>query len=245
MKQLSWFEDWFNSPYYKKLYNNRDYSDAALFIDSFVKKFNPQPNAKILDVGCGEGRFAIQFAQKGFDVTGIDLAEQRIEKAKLSETDHLHFFIHDMRLPFYINYFDFTLNLFTSFGYFDQEKDNISAANAIAKGLKKGGHFVFDYLNKMPVIHQLIPHQVLEKEDVIFKIHKYIEGQYIYKKIDFLDSQNKERSYTERVTLFNAADIQQLFESQGLKLINSFGDYQFNTYNPQTSDRMILIFQKL
>ncbi|MGZ4035978.1 MAG: class I SAM-dependent methyltransferase, partial [Bacteroidia bacterium] len=95
-----WFEGWFDSPYYHLLYKNRDYSEAELFIDNLLSFLKPEQGARFLDIGCGKGRHSIYLNKKGFDVTGIDLAENSISCAKQSENEHLHFYVHDMRKIF-------------------------------------------------------------------------------------------------------------------------------------------------
>jgi 2-polyprenyl-3-methyl-5-hydroxy-6-metoxy-1,4-benzoquinol methylase len=116
--QQPWFKDWFNSPYYHQLYFNRDEQEAAAFIDKLIDYLKPLPGSTMLDVACGKGRHSIQLANNGFDVTGIDLSDDSINEALQSETAQLHFYRHDMRLPFWINYFNYAFNFFTSFGYF-------------------------------------------------------------------------------------------------------------------------------
>ena len=113
--QQQWFKDWFNTPYYHQLYFKRDEKEASAFIDKLITYLNPAPGATMLDVACGKGRHSIRLAEKGFDVTGIDLSADSIEEALLSSSDTLQFFQHDMRLPFWINYFDYAFNFFTSF----------------------------------------------------------------------------------------------------------------------------------
>ena len=82
----------------------------------------PGPVTAMLDVACGKGRHSRFLAEKGYDVTGIDLSEYSIGEALKYEAENLHFYRHDMRLPFWINYFDYAFNFFTSFGYFQQPK---------------------------------------------------------------------------------------------------------------------------
>src|ERR1700740_139961 len=101
---MSWFSDWFNSPYYHLLYQHRDEDEASLFIHSLIRHLQPPAGAKMLDVACGKGRHSKALADMGFDVTGIDLAADSIREAKKFESDQLHFYQHDMRLPFWINY---------------------------------------------------------------------------------------------------------------------------------------------
>src|ERR1700712_1023949 len=99
MGNAAWFETWFNSPYYHQLYFQHDKQEAADFIDKLVAHLQVAPGGTMLDVACGMGRHSKLLANKGFDVTGIDLAPNFITPALAYETDKLHFFQHDMRLP--------------------------------------------------------------------------------------------------------------------------------------------------
>ena len=119
MIEKDWFESWFDSPYYHLLYSNRDEREADLFIKNLINYINPSTKSKILDLACGKGRHSKVLADLGFDVTGIDLSENSIVSAKKMENESLHFYTHDMRFPFRANYFDYTFNFFTSFGYFN------------------------------------------------------------------------------------------------------------------------------
>ncbi len=244
MEKISWFESWFNSPYYKVLYQDRDETEAEDFTEALLGYLKPKSGCRIVDIGCGEGRFAIQFANQGFDVTGIDLAANRIEKALEHERENLHFMVHDMRLPFYINYFDLAFNLFTSFGYFNSERDNQLAANSFASGLKKGGRLVVDYLNRDWVLQQLKPHAIVEKEGIKFDIQKDYDGRHIIKHIRFEDAEGVKRHYTERVSAFSLQDFTDLFAKAGLTLNATFGDYNLAPFDSTHSPRLIMEFKK-
>src|SRR5579872_2594668 len=121
---MDWYKNWFDSPFYKILYQNRDEIEAQEFVETLLTYLQPQPGSAMLDIACGEGRFAKQLAEHGYDVTGIDISNESIEIAQAFESEYLHFFTHDMRFPFYINYFDYAFNFFTSFGYFTHDRDH-------------------------------------------------------------------------------------------------------------------------
>ncbi|MGC4058981.1 MAG: class I SAM-dependent methyltransferase [Chitinophagaceae bacterium] len=244
MKKKAWFECWFNSPYYKVLYQNRDMNEAEDFTEALVAYLKPGQGARMLDIGCGEGRFAVQLARKGYDVIGIDLAENRILKAKEKETDTLHFFVHDMRMPFYINYFDFSFNFFTSFGYFATQRDNVLAARSFAGGLKRGGRLVVDYLNRDLVLQQMKAREIIHREDIDFDIQKDYDGSHIIKHIRFTDREGNPQHFTERVSAFGLEDFRKLFEEAGLTLEATFGDYQLNDFDNERSSRLIMVFKK-
>ncbi|PUZ25115.1 class I SAM-dependent methyltransferase [Chitinophaga parva] len=240
-----WFKDWFNSPYYHLLYSNRDEKEAAAFIDKLIAYLRPRPGSFMLDVACGKGRHAQLLADRGFDVTGIDLSIESILAAKKRENDHLHFYQHDMRLPFRINYFDVAFNFFTSFGYFATPRENNNALRTIAQALKPGGRLMLDYLNSTFVEAHLVPHEVLEKDRVVFDIHRAVKDHKFIKEIRILDREKPARAtFTECVNAFTLADFERMFALQGLKLLDTFGDYYFNAYSAQHSPRLILLAEK-
>lgn len=244
MKHNDWFKEWFGSPYYKILYCERDLTEAEEFVEKLIEHLHPLPGSRMLDIACGEGRYAIQLAQHGFDVTGIDLSEASIEKAKAHGHDHLHFAVQDMRRPFRKEYFDYAFNFFTSFGYFTVEEDNLMAARSFAHDLKKGGLLVVDYMNVSHVINNLVAEDTIVRDSYTFHIRRRAEDDLIIKDIRFEDKSGQERSYSESVAAFNLADFIEIFRQANLTLVSTFGDYSLNAYNPATSPRLIMIFKK-
>lgn len=244
-EQKEWFENWFDSRFYPMLYDNRDVEEASLFVAHLVQHLQPPAGSKIVDIACGEGRFAMQLESLGHEVVGIDLSEQRIGKAKELEGDKLHFYVHDMRFPFYINYFDFAFNFFTSFGYFDTARDNHMAAHAFASALKKGGTLVIDYFNEQYVEHRLVPAETIEKGGIAFHIKRAIEKGKIVKRIDLVDEEGTTHHYQERVSAFELKDFVALFQAEGLELQEHFGDYDLSPFNEEHSPRLVMVFKKL
>ncbi|WP_343669625.1 class I SAM-dependent methyltransferase [Chitinophaga sp.] len=243
--QKQWFKDWFNSPYYYLLYNNRDNKEAASFIDKLLEYLQPPAGATMLDVACGRGRHSRYLADKGYFVTGIDLSINSINIAKKLENDHLSFFQHDMRLPFRVNYFDLVFNFFTSFGYFESQRENDNALRTLKNSLKGGGKLVLDYLNSTYVGQHLVGSEVKEKDDVVFDIQRELVDGHFHKQINILDRARLQRaSFTESVCAYTLADFEEMFARQGLQITEVFGDYHFNAFNEQLSPRLIIIATK-
>ncbi|MGN6196651.1 MAG: class I SAM-dependent methyltransferase [Ginsengibacter sp.] len=241
-----WFKEWFNSPYYYQLYFKRDKKEAANFIDKLVEYLKPKPNSLMLDIACGKGRHSVQLASKGFDVTGIDLSEDSIKKAKKKETEHLHFFQHDMRLPFWINYFDYAFNFFTSFGYFNTRREHDNAIRTVSQSLRNHGIFVIDYLNVHFAEDHLIHKSEIEINGVNYFITKWFDETHFYKKIIVEDENLKEPlEYQEKVAKFSLGDFTDMLAFQQMQMQEVFGDYSFNHYDVKKSPRMIMIAKKM
>jgi len=241
---MDWYKNWFGSPFYKILYQNRDELEAQEFVENLIGYLQPAPGSTMLDIACGEGRFARQLAEHGFDVTGIDISHESIEKAKAYETDNLQFFVQDMRFPFYINYFDYAFNFFTSFGYFAHDRDHALAAKSFAVALKKNGILVIDYLNYEQVLANFVPEENIQRGSYKFKITRRLERNHVIKEISFTDADKKTRQYTESVAAFSLADFIKLFKPTEMSLVSTFGDYQLTPYHPIDSPRLIMIFKK-
>lgn len=244
--QQPWFTNWFNSPYYHQLYFKRDEKEAAAFIDQLIYYLQPQPGNAMLDVACGKGRHSIQLSNKGFDVTGIDLSEDSIKEALTHATDTLHFYLHDMRLPFWINYFDYAFNFFTSFGYFKTRREHDSAIRTIAQALKISGVFVMDYLNVHYVEDHFIHQSEKQIDDINFIITKWYDETHFYKKIVVEDESLQEPLiFTEQVAKFSLGDFTEMLAYQGLQIQEVFGDYNFAGYDIKKSPRLIMVAKKM
>lgn len=239
----TWFEEWFDSPYYHLLYKHRDNEEAACFIDLLCSFLKLQPGQKVLDAACGKGRHSIHLNHKGLDVTGIDLSTESIRYASQYENETLQFYVHDIRHVFRINYFDLVLNLFTSFGYFHTGHQDQLAMNSFAAALKPGGQLVLDFLNAEKTIRTLIPAEKKKVGDIEFDITREVKSGFITKHIRFSDK-GKNHHFTENVKVLQAGDFEKYFRHSGLKILHLFGNYQLEPFDTWLSDRMIFICQK-
>ncbi|WP_258102520.1 bifunctional 2-polyprenyl-6-hydroxyphenol methylase/3-demethylubiquinol 3-O-methyltransferase UbiG [Marinoscillum sp. MHG1-6] len=242
MNKREWFGEWFNSPYYHVLYNERDEREAHQFIDNLIKKLKPKEDAHFLDVACGRGRHAIYLNSKGFDVTGIDLSEQNLVTARESGNERLHFYQHDMREVFREHYFDFAVNLFTSFGYFDSREEDIKAIKAITRGLKPGGYFLIDFLNPYVVINDLVEAETKIIDGIKFNISRKFDGEFILKDI-VLNNRGDIQYFQEKVRAIRRVDFLDYFQEAGLKVKEIFGNYNLKKYKSEKSERLIFLTQ--
>jgi SAM-dependent methyltransferase len=247
MADKAWFKDWFNSPYYHLLYQHRDETEAELFINRLIAYLKPINGSTMLDIACGKGRHSMALADMGYDVTGIDLSEASISEAKSDEFDRLHFYQHDMRKTFRINYFDYAFNFFTSFGYFKTRREHDNAIRMMADSIKPGGKLVLDYLNVHYVEAQLDPITTIEVEEVKFHISKWQTEEHFFKQIQITDKEHSapRHLYTERVAKFSLGDFNDMLSYQHMQITDVYGNYQLGNYDVKTSPRMIIVAEKL
>ncbi|MDD2986921.1 class I SAM-dependent methyltransferase [Flavobacterium sp.] len=236
-----WYASWFDTPYYHILYKDRDHEEAQFFMDTLTHYLNLPEDAKILDLACGKGRHSIYLNHLGFDVTGADLSENSIAQAKLSANAKLQFTVHDMRLPFEEK-FDAIFNLFTSFGYFEEDADNLKTLKAIRDSLSEYGFAVIDFMNVDFVLENLVPHEVKTVEGIDFHINRYEKDNHIFKEIKFT-AEGEDFFFTERVQALRLADFEEMMEEANIYLLDIFGDYKLRKFYRNQSERLIMIFK--
>ena len=241
---MEWFESWFDSPYYHILYQHRNDDEARLFLDNLKKADCFASNDRVLDLACGKGRHAAYLAKMGLAVTGLDLSPQSIAAAIESYgSDNPEFYIHDMRLPFRINYYNFIGNCFTRFGYFKRISDNEKVLKAMAIGLKENGKLLIDFFNAKKVVANLIATEEKLISGINFSIHRSFIDSNIIKDIHFED-QGKSFHFQECVQALQPEDFRVLAAKCGLTILSEFGSYDLEAYDAQQSDRYILLATK-
>ena len=242
---MTWYEQWFNRDEYDIVYTNRDEDEAISLVDLIERTVNLEHRSSILDVGCGRGRHAIEFARRGYKVTGLDLSERALETArKKAEAKGLDvtFIRGDMRSPVGHAQFDGVVNLFTAFGYFEKWDDHQKAIDAMASAVRPNGYIVQDFLNPSYVTSGLVPSDSRTVGDIVISQRRWIDENRILKEIVF-SREGDSHTFYESVALLKKADFERLYLSAGLEINTIYGDYSGAPYSDD-SPRMILFSTK-
>ena|SRR5699024_8884009 len=247
-----WYETWFESPLYEVLYADRDDEEAARLIELLVNYLPDQDDLKVLDLGCGRGRHAINLYKnvnslykKGFRVTGIDLSARAIaeakRQAKKDQLEGITFKVQDMRKPL-PDKFDAILNLFTTFGYFEEDAENTRVLDSVKQMLQPGGAFVLDYLNAVKVQSELVPAEEGTIRDISYGISRYVSEQAVHKEIAFSGGAIEgQRHYSEHVKLYGLDWFRKQLTDRGFVIDKLYGNYSGDAFDPQSSDRLLMI----
>ena len=237
----NFYKSWFDTPYYHILYKNRDYKEAEMFTKELMEFIKLPSNSKILDLACGEGRHSINLNKMGYDVTGVDLSVKNIKNASKYESENLKFKIHDMRKPLGQK-FDLIVNLFTSFGYFDDFNDNIKTLESIKSSLNEGGLAVIDFLNIKYLKNNLIHKNIEEIDGIKFHLNRSIKNGFLTKKISFKHELN-EYNFEEKVRSLDLIDFKSMFKQSNIEILHIFGDYKLTSFDVNNSKRLIFILK--
>jgi SAM-dependent methyltransferase len=233
-----WYEEWFGEDYLR-LYPHRDDADAERAVSLISKTLELRPSWRVLDVGCGAGRHTRAFADRGARCTGLDLSAALLRLARQRTAAPL--VRADMRhLPIRPASMDLTVNLFTSFGYFEQDAEHAAALAEMIGTVKPGGWFVIDFLNPEAVRERLVPRQTMEVSGEQIEVTRSVspDGRYVCKSIQVPQG----KRYFERVRLFTPGQISEMVEDTGLRVRHAFGDYDASPLTP-ASPRTIVMGQ--
>ncbi|PKR80867.1 SAM-dependent methyltransferase [Brumimicrobium salinarum] len=241
--KTEWFATWFDTKYYHILYQNRDFKEAERFITNLLNHLKLPKDSNCLDLACGKGRHAVFINKKGYSVTGVDLSENSIQEAKPFEREDLKFEVHDMREVFKTNAYDAVFNLFTSFGYFENQGDNLKVLESINEMLVDDGVLVIDFMNAEFVLDNLVKEETKTLDGIQFHITRNYDGSHIFKHITFSDD-GENFSFQERVQALKKEDFEMLLDKAGFTVVESFGDFSLSPFDKHKSDRLIIIARK-
>jgi SAM-dependent methyltransferase len=241
---VEWYEKWFGEDYLA-VYGHRDEADAARQADLIHTRLACKPGARLLDLCCGDGRHARVFHERGYEVTGVDLSEVLIRKARKDSPQEITFVQQDMRAITFEETFDLCVNLFTSFGYFEDPADDLAALEAVNHALREGGCLWLDFLNQAYVRAHL---QESSRRDLpggmIVEEHRRINAEKgRIEKTIILTREWETHEYQESVRLYTHAELEAMVIKAGFRILHVFGDYDGKPFEGDCP-RLILAARK-
>ncbi|HKI78293.1 MAG TPA: class I SAM-dependent methyltransferase [Ignavibacteriaceae bacterium] len=241
-----WFKDWFNTDEYLNVYRHRNEAEAKQLVNLIIESIDLPKDSQVLDLACGAGRHSILFALNGYNVTAVDLSDKLLdvaEKSALENNVKIHFIKSDIRKFDSDKRFDLVINLFTSFGYFDNDSENFRLFTLANKLLNPNGFFVLDYLNKLYTENNLVGESIDKYNHKEIIQRRHIENQRVIKNI-IIRENGDERSYSESVRMYSKEELTNAITASGLVIENIFGGFDGEKFDEEKSQRIILIAKK-
>lgn len=241
-----WYKDWFETDEYLSVYSHRNENDAEELVNLILNNVHLTRNANVLDMACGAGRHSLLFAKKGFNVTAVDLSNNLLsvaaEKA-FSNVVKINFIQTDLRILNLPTKFDLAVNLFTSFGYFEEDEENLKIFKTAFNHLNEKGYFIIDFFNKNYLINNLIAESSEKIEDVEIHQRRKIENQRVIKEIT-IKNNGQTKKFFESIRIYSKDELVSRLIKIGFSVINIFGDYFGGDFDIASSPRLILFTQK-
>jgi SAM-dependent methyltransferase len=242
---MEWYEAAFDR-FYPILYSHRDTEEAFRAIETFTPYF--EGKSPILDLASGSGRYLEALVAGGFEAFGVDLSLYLLGQS-VDQYGHRGRLVQgDMRfVPILDESVGGVLNMFTSFGYFSVDMDNLLVLREIHRVLRPGGVFLFDFINAEKISSELLSESERESAgyDIYEKRRMDEHGKYLVKHATIVNQKTKDREeIEERLRLYSKADLLTMIASVELKVVEVFGDYAGNEFVPGVSERVIIVAEK-
>ena len=202
--------------------------DTAAQVDLLTQLLPLVPDSRVVDLGCGHGRHALELARRGHRVTGVDRAAGFIERARVEAAlrgADVTFVEGDLRaLPFEAE-FDAAVCLFDAFG-FHRDAENERVLAGMARALRPGGGFCLDLRNRDWMVRNLLPVTVLQRgDDVMIDRHAFDSrsGRLVDRRVWVRGGRTRETPFSVR--LYSFGELERLLRDVGLVARAVFGDW--------------------
>lgn len=242
-------KQWYQDDHFWKvvepiLFGAKHVGSAAAEVDHLAKLLHLESPAQVLDLCCGLGRHSRELARRGFEVTGVDrtgIYLRRAQKLALAEGLNIEFVQDDMRQFCRPHAFDVTLNLFTSFGYFESPAEDRRVLVNVHKSLKPGGRLVMDLMGKEIIARVFRERDWREEGGIII-----LEQRSISQDWSWMDNRwillrgDKRDEFRVSHRIYSAAELTGLLRDCGFKKIQTYGSFAGTPYDHQ-AERLVVV----
>lgn len=261
-KKGEWWQQYFDANYLRLYVDICSPLATKRQIDFLTKNLNLKNNTRVLDLGCGYGRHTIALAGKGCRVTGLDYSNYLLAIAKKEaarQAAKVNFVQGDMRHMAFRNKFEVVISMFTSFGYFDNYRDNQMVIRNISQALVPKGKFLVDLNNPIKTLSPFIRKSKIDRKTdrfirwekktlsngLIVRIKSELDPKMMSLFITRYWQESKQMiSNTARVNLFTFPELNYILENNGFCVLKMWGDYDGSVFRSQ-SRRMIVLAEKI
>ena len=231
MSETAWYESFFDEFYLRQY--GPGFSDALneRQVDLMIDRLGLEPGARVLDLACGHGRHAIRLAQRGMRVTGLDLSTVFLERAKAdataAETD-VRWVRADMReIPFEAE-FDAVVNIFTAFGYFEDDAEDARVFAAVSRALVPGGTFLIETIHRDHLVGCFQPRMFERYEEAdVFVLHDHtldlVNGR-VDDRVQVIERGAMLPERRTSVRLYTLPEYRRMLEAAGMTLEAAYGN---------------------
>lgn len=203
---------------------------------------------RILDLCCGPGRHAVPFAKRGFEVTAVDASEFLLAKAKVLAKEKLaeiEWVQGDMRDFLRPATFDLAISFFTSFGYFDDQDEDVKVLRNIHESLKPGGSLLLDTMSKelMAMNFQDTTSQRLSNGSTLVQRHEIFDSWCRVRNEWTVIAGGEAETFMFDLNLYSARELKERLEAAGFTSIRVYGDLDGIDYDIEAK-RLIVVAER-
>ena len=232
---------------YSARYKHRSNELGEREVAFALRALGLKKGARVLDLCCGAGRHSRALARAGLDVVGADLSTDLLNEAReQSEKLKINYLRCDMRdVPLADASLDGAVSLFTSFGYFEREEDDQRVLQGVARMLKPGAGYLFDFFNRAPTLSRLKRVSVSYVNGACLCERRWYDAAAKrLNKLALYEHCSKKTRVRESVRAYSPRELERLFLRAGLTVTDRFGDLFGAPFDALKSPRCVLLARK-
>jgi len=244
--------EWYNNDEFwdvmsHKLFAVKDPAETKKEIEQIISLTGITPGSKLLDLCCGQGRHSLEFARRGYKVTGVDRTKRYLEKAKKEaarENLSVEFIEDDMTDFKRKIYFNAIITMYTSFGYFEEHNDNMKVLYNSYSSLKKKGLLLIDVVGK-----EILQRKFTERESFELDGITYIEERKVINNWSRIENRwimlkdNLQKEFKLSHWIYSENELKKMLSNAGFSSVKIFGDLAGKKYD-ENAERLIAIAVK-
>ena len=226
----NWYDGWFEGEWLDEMALHRPEEKTQAEVDFVIERLELAPGARLLDLACGHGRHAQELARRGFRVTGVDSSPRSLELARAAAGGlDVEYVLGDMREIEYDGEFDAVVNLFTAFGYFEEEDENQEVLNRVARALRPGGSFLIDAVNGFGLATKYQPRLWNELESGNGYFLHEAEFDFHRGRSDvrwtFIKADGSRSELVHSLRVYTPHELVRMLDAAGLRTVGAWGDW--------------------
>lgn len=240
-----WFDQAFSESYLT-LYQHRSDEQAEAEVEWIVDNLMANKESRVLDLCCGNGRHCRAFARRGIQSIGLDRSLELLASACAQSGSNESYLCGDMRAVPLQRPFGLITNLFTSFGYFADESDDLQTLREVRRLLSPtDGRLVLDFLNASLVRRTLVPEDTKEIDGnrIVQRRTLSSDGTRVVKFVEFESTSGERRQWEESVRLHDEGSLRSLAHDAGLSVVDLLGGLDGCLFQ-ENSPRLVLVLEK-
>ena len=247
-------EEWFTDVDFWKnfaplMFDDKRWAEVSGVADSLIRlaALNPKNSPKVLDLCCGMGRISAELARRGLNVCGVDICEAFLEAARedaAHEGLDIEYIKADARNFKRPGYFDSVVNVYISFGYFENPAEDLKLAKNVLESLKPGGSFIVETLGKEIAARDFTPGECFERDGfTVTTEYKAVDSWSALKNRWILSREGfkTEKTFTQR--LYAATELRPLLLKAGFETVELYGGWDQRPYD-QDAATLIAVARK-
>ena len=243
-----WHEqDEFWNTFAPTLFTEEHWSRAPEEVEHVISLLGIKAGARVLDLCCGTGRHSLELVRRGFRVTGVDRTQRYLDSASEQADEEgleIEFVLDDMRTFCRADVFDAVINVYTAFGYFEDQEDDRQVVMNVFRSLRSGGVFLLDMMSKEVLARKFRERDWREEDGVLILQEREIARNWSWIENRWILLKGNERTeFRLSHRLYSATELMSLLTTCGFGQVDAYGDLEGGPYD-HTASRLVVVGRK-